>query len=272
MVSHDCRYDPSLATHRNGELLCVALYDITIKTSRPDWTTSFEIPAQSIPGKSKRTIIDLKEPNENDKTNHLNLEASSDNPLLCIPGTSKQIIDDIKAPIVDYEEDRFLETSGMRVRSISRTPKQIIVNMRALDEKDEPDNLKEKEMPLQLHETNHFLDTKDDGNGSIFTPASTLGPSRGSLFQEQLLLLTVGELRRRMGSRYHNVVVTCLTCLDPGNFDFGDEDDFEDENGIEVGIRYIEKVCVLIRTLQIHTFVITNSKKKFMMRLDSMCV
>lgn len=71
-----------------------------------------------------------------------------------------------------------------------------------------------------------------------------LGPSRGLLFQDHLLTLARGELRRRMGTRYSDVVITCLTCLDAGNVDFGEESEFEDEDGIEVGVRYIEKVCL----------------------------
>jgi serine/threonine protein kinase len=62
------------------------------------------------------------------------------------------------------------------------------------------------------------------------------------IFKDQLLSLARGELRRRMGTQYSEVVVTCLTCLDPENGDFGDEAEFQDEEGIEVGVRYIEKV------------------------------
>lgn len=61
-------------------------------------------------------------------------------------------------------------------------------------------------------------------------------------FKDQLLALARGELQRRMGTRYSDVVVTCLTCLDPENGDFGAEAEFQDEDGIEVGVRYIEKV------------------------------
>lgn len=60
-------------------------------------------------------------------------------------------------------------------------------------------------------------------------------------FKDQFLALARGELQRRMGTRCSQVVVTCLTCLDPDNEDFGDETEFQDE-GIEVGVRYIEKV------------------------------
>jgi hypothetical protein len=50
------------------------------------------------------------------------------------------------------------------------------------------------------------------------------------------------QLPGRMGKVYTNVVVSCLTCLDPGNQGFGDERSFMDEDGILVGVRYIEKV------------------------------
>ena len=63
-------------------------------------------------------------------------------------------------------------------------------------------------------------------------------------FKDHLLSLARGELRSRMGSKYSEIVETCLTCLDPGNADFGDEEEFRDEDGIQVGVRYIEKVSV----------------------------
>lgn len=47
-----------------------------------------------------------------------------------------------------------------------------------------------------------------------------------------------------MGTIYSKVVVTCLTCLHPGNAGFGNEDEFQDEDGILVGVRYIEKVSL----------------------------
>ncbi|KAK3987684.1 hypothetical protein QBC44DRAFT_294654 [Cladorrhinum sp. PSN332] len=53
-----------------------------------------------------------------------------------------------------------------------------------------------------------------------------------------------GRLAQSMGTRYAEIVETCLTCLDPGNVDFGDEREFEDEDGIRVGVRYIEKVVM----------------------------
>jgi len=44
-----------------------------------------------------------------------------------------------------------------------------------------------------------------------------------------------------MGRKYTETIVICLTCLDTSNT-FGDESEFLDENGILVGVRFIEKV------------------------------
>lgn len=63
------------------------------------------------------------------------------------------------------------------------------------------------------------------------------------LMKEHLVALAKNELPRKMGSRYEEVVVNCLTCLDKDNVDFGDQKDFEDVDGVVVGARYIEKVC-----------------------------
>ncbi|KAI4635435.1 uncharacterized protein J4E87_000386 [Alternaria ethzedia] len=52
-----------------------------------------------------------------------------------------------------------------------------------------------------------------------------------------------------MGDMYAEVVETCLTCLDRGNLAFGDEEAFEDEDGIRVGARYIEKVLIRLGRL-----------------------
>jgi hypothetical protein len=63
--------------------------------------------------------------------------------------------------------------------------------------------------------------------------------------KDHLLRLARGpRLRRQMGTMYAKVVETCLTCLDKGNIDFGDEKEFQDEDGVAVGVRYIEKVVM----------------------------
>lgn len=59
---------------------------------------------------------------------------------------------------------------------------------------------------------------------------------------QRLLDLSREELPRHMGSKYAEIVRTCLTCLEPDNEDFGDDKELQDEDGISVGVRYIEKV------------------------------
>ncbi|KAI9667448.1 MAG: hypothetical protein M1821_000264 [Bathelium mastoideum] len=60
--------------------------------------------------------------------------------------------------------------------------------------------------------------------------------------QERSLDLTRNVLPLHMGTRFAQIVETCLTCLDEENNDFGDRREFEDEDGILVGSRYIEKI------------------------------
>lgn len=67
--------------------------------------------------------------------------------------------------------------------------------------------------------------------------------------KKHLVSLAQDELPQCMGSKYTDVIVTCLTCLDPENKDFGDEKEFQDEDGIDVGVRYIEKVLLRLNAL-----------------------
>ncbi|KAK0709977.1 hypothetical protein B0T26DRAFT_679316 [Lasiosphaeria miniovina] len=69
--------------------------------------------------------------------------------------------------------------------------------------------------------------------------------------KEFLLGLTREQLPRCMGTRYAEIVETCLTCLDAENADFGDEREFEDQDGILVGVRYIEKVVLRLSMLNV---------------------
>lgn len=68
--------------------------------------------------------------------------------------------------------------------------------------------------------------------------------------KDYFLYLAQVKLRECMGTKYSKIVETCLTCLDPGNSDFGDPKEFEDEDGIRVGVRYIEKVSFLYNERQ----------------------
>lgn len=67
--------------------------------------------------------------------------------------------------------------------------------------------------------------------------------------KDHMVALARDRLPGCMGSKYAEIVETCLTCLDPGNADFGDAREFEDDGGIRVGVRYIEKVKFPLATL-----------------------
>ncbi|EMD89769.1 hypothetical protein COCC4DRAFT_185674 [Bipolaris maydis ATCC 48331] len=73
---------------------------------------------------------------------------------------------------------------------------------------------------------------------------SQLLTARSEKDKDLFVALAQCPLPGSMGDTYAEIVETCLTCLDPGNVDSGDEKAFEDEDGILVGVRYIEKVLL----------------------------
>ena len=73
--------------------------------------------------------------------------------------------------------------------------------------------------------------------------------SRPELVKKKLLDLARDNLPEKMGPKYSRIVETCLTCLDEGNENFGDESEFQDEDGVLVAVRYIEKVRPLHTSL-----------------------
>jgi hypothetical protein len=89
------------------------------------------------------------------------------------------------------------------------------------------------------------------GNSVVPSPSTALGFSNDGveardpfLTKDRLLSMTRELLPRRMGTRYTETVETCLTCLDDDNDGFGDERELVDQDGILVGVRYIEKVLL----------------------------
>ena len=60
--------------------------------------------------------------------------------------------------------------------------------------------------------------------------------------KDHLFGLARDQLPACMCTKYAEIAETCLTCLDPRNAGFEDASEFEDEDGIFVGVRYIEKV------------------------------
>lgn len=90
------------------------------------------------------------------------------------------------------------------------------------------------------------------------SPTLALSPDRAELKDPVLLknhLVTLSRssaLRSKMGTRYAEVVETCLTCLDEDNLDFGDEKELTEEDGsATVGTRYIEKVLGIMNSLSL---------------------
>ena len=92
-------------------------------------------------------------------------------------------------------------------------------------------------------------------NGSGFQPGpgldinealSTKDKVKGAFdIKRQLTDIALSSLPMAMGTRYSDLVVSCLTCLDPDETNrFGSQAELQDEDGIIVGIRYIEKVSI----------------------------
>ncbi|BCS27122.1 uncharacterized protein APUU_60170S [Aspergillus puulaauensis] len=59
------------------------------------------------------------------------------------------------------------------------------------------------------------------------------------------------RLPSAMGEKYTGVVVNSLTCMEPDNVDFGDEEEFEDEFGIGIGVKYIEKILLQLNEISL---------------------
>jgi hypothetical protein len=81
------------------------------------------------------------------------------------------------------------------------------------------------------------------------SPALGIHPESPNLkkpfsIKEGLTALAKDVLPKKMGNRYAQIVVTCLTCLDEDNAEFGDKSEFEDGDGVLVAVRYIEKVQI----------------------------
>lgn len=107
-----------------------------------------------------------------------------------------------------------------------------------------------------------------DDDGKIKGPnvdllgASTeqLRRKKPSAIKKLLVNLAQGELSSRMGNLYEEVVLSCLTCLDDDNMDFGAgrDSDASGDEGTEadeesdrseeeaIGTKYIQKVCMRV--------------------------
>ncbi|KAI0890144.1 uncharacterized protein GGS22DRAFT_150095 [Annulohypoxylon maeteangense] len=88
--------------------------------------------------------------------------------------------------------------------------------------------------------------TLDDFNQDTGSPAEP-----ATRIKDHLVQLARSQLPQRMGNKYTAVVVTCLTCLDEENEDFGDQEDMRDEDGILIGVRFIEKILLRLSEISI---------------------
>lgn len=100
---------------------------------------------------------------------------------------------------------------------------------------------------LEIGLWDSFLSYANDASVPVPTAALGVTPEspefkRPALMKEYLVALAKRELAKRMGERYEKIVVNCLTCLDEDNPDFGNQSEFEDPDGVLIGVKYIEKV------------------------------
>nr|POE87754.1 hypothetical protein CFP56_10983 [Quercus suber] len=109
-------------------------------------------------------------------------------------------------------------------------------------------------------------------SGTLHTPNGVLGLHLGGsefsaprLMKDYLVALAINKLPGVIGDLYKEVVVNCLTCLDKDNLDFGDETEFQDADGVLVGVRYIEKVCHLRKSIECFRL----TKVQVLLKLDS---
>ncbi|KAF8241876.1 HET-s/LopB domain protein [Wilcoxina mikolae CBS 423.85] len=82
-------------------------------------------------------------------------------------------------------------------------------------------------------------------------PPTTRPREKAYMLKGKLVEIAKQRLPNKMGSKYTEVVVSCLKCLDGGDNDFGHESEFLDEDGILVGVRYIEKVLLKLEEISV---------------------
>ncbi|KAI0101026.1 hypothetical protein GGR51DRAFT_551182 [Nemania sp. FL0031] len=69
--------------------------------------------------------------------------------------------------------------------------------------------------------------------------------------KEQLVALAKKELPPRVGDTYTDIVVSCMTCLDPDNETFRARGGLIDEDGITIGVKFVEHVLSSIINISI---------------------
>jgi hypothetical protein len=95
-----------------------------------------------------------------------------------------------------------------------------------------------------------FVNYNDDPSPSTALTTYLKDPDfkNPALIKDSFTALAKEALPQKMGNKYTEIVVTCLTCLDKDNVHFGDESDFRDQDDVLVGVRYIDNVSTPIHT------------------------
>jgi hypothetical protein len=75
--------------------------------------------------------------------------------------------------------------------------------------------------------------------------------ARALRIKEILITAAQEKLPIAVGSKYSNVVVSCLTCLDRDNQGLGDESEFRDPDGVVIGVNYIERVLLELQQINV---------------------
>jgi hypothetical protein len=88
------------------------------------------------------------------------------------------------------------------------------------------------------------------GNGIDLSGALTIKEEtkRALRIKELFIAAAQERLPIMVGPKYSNVVVSCLSCLDRDN---GDESEFQDSDGVVIGVKYIERVLFELQQIAV---------------------
>jgi serine/threonine protein kinase len=91
------------------------------------------------------------------------------------------------------------------------------------------------------------------GNGIDLSGALAIKEEtkRALRIKELFIAAAQERLPIMVGSKYSNVVVSCLSCLDRDNQGFGDESEFQDSDGVVIGVKYIERVLLELQQIAV---------------------
>jgi hypothetical protein len=88
------------------------------------------------------------------------------------------------------------------------------------------------------------------GSGIDLSGALTIKEEtkRALRIKELFIAAAQERLPIMVGPKYSNVVVSCLSCLDRDN---GDESEFQDSDGVVIGVKYIERVLFELQQIAV---------------------